>query len=342
MKRFAFGMIVGAVLLAGVSTQAKAAEFAPMNPDMQQRSNFLYNQPAPTRGYSYAADAKRVSAQAPQPLQAQPTPTNVGLLTENSIWVGAQFSRYTYQEPKFDENTDVRLRGLKYGISGDITWNFYEKWFTTLDARFAFGADDYEAGAAAKNGEKDNLAETRLIIGRDFTSELTPRVSLSPYIGVGYRYLANDARGTIETPDAIIKGYRRESQYVYLPVGITPRFLINPSSRVSLNFEYDQLIYGKQRSKMGDAGPVTLDTGVTGTVPSMDNDQFHGFGLRGQLMYETKVWALGPYFNYWNINQSKTTYANVAGSDGYTYIVSGNEPHNQTLEYGVQFKYRLY
>jgi len=48
-------------------------------------------------------------------------------------------------------------------------------------------------------------------------------VSLSPYVGVGYRYLYNDVRGSTST-GAI--GYRRESNYIYEPIGLTARFLL--------------------------------------------------------------------------------------------------------------------
>ena len=46
------------------------------------------------------------------------------------------------------------------------------------------------------------------------------------------------------------------------------------------------------------------------------------------LMYENNGWMFGPFYNYWNIHQSK---ANAYGF----------EPPNNTQEYGLQLKYRF-
>ena len=49
-------------------------------------------------------------------------------------------------------------------------------------------------------------------------------------------------------------------------------------------------------------------------------------------MYEEAEWSVGPFFNYWNIDQSE-----IKHIDGIGII----EPHSQTVEYGVQARYRF-
>ncbi len=67
-------------------------------------------------------------------------------------------------------------------------------------------------------------------------------VSLSPYAGLGYRYLYNDLRGTTSTGEA---GYRRYSQYFYVPLGLSSRFNVSGKWSVSPTIEYDYFITGR-------------------------------------------------------------------------------------------------
>ncbi|MGL1161882.1 hypothetical protein ACSTKX_24865, partial [Vibrio parahaemolyticus] len=58
----------------------------------------------------------------------------------------------------------------------------------------------------------------------------------------------------------------------------------------------------------------------------------HGYGMRGNMMFEWSKWSMGPFFNYWNIDQSQLACNNY---------LCGVEPHNQTIEYGFQGRYRF-
>ena len=70
--------------------------------------------------------------------------------------------------------------------------------------------------------DPDWIFETRAVVGKDYL----PRsgISLSPFAGLGYRYLYNDLRGTTSTGAV---GYQRYSQFLYAPVGLTSRFPVN-------------------------------------------------------------------------------------------------------------------
>ena len=162
-------------------------------------------------------------------------------------------------------------------------------------------------------------------MGKDFVFEQLNGVpvdfSLAPYIGIGYRNLLNDSRGITSIGK---RGYRRDSEYLYIPIGVTHRFLLDDSSRISTNIEYDQLVEGWQTSYLNDFSAQQVN---------IVNGQYSGYGLRGNLNYERANWSAGPFFYYWNINRSDL--ARGAGNSEWL------EPHNDTLEYGLQARYRF-
>ena len=57
-------------------------------------------------------------------------------------------------------------------------------------------------------------------------------------------------------------------------------------------------------------------------------------------MYLQGNWSVGPYVTYWDIDDSETTTSIVGIGDNY-YLMSGKEPANNTLEYGVKGAYRF-
>lgn len=105
-----------------------------------------------------------------------------------------------------------------------------DSWFIRLDGRYANGDADYESSGTGSN---DNLTdwytEIRALFGTDYT--LNDFV-LAPYSGLGYRYLFNDLRGD-SSSGAI--GYRRESEYFYLPLGVIQRVALDEGSQLENN-----------------------------------------------------------------------------------------------------------
>jgi len=65
----------------------------------------------------------------------------------------------------------------------------------------------------------------------------------SPYAGFAFRYLYNDLRGTTST-GAI--GYRRDSSYFYVPLGVTLRMQLGSDWALAPQVEYKGLIHGVQ------------------------------------------------------------------------------------------------
>jgi len=274
------------------------------------------------------AAALLVAAALPAAAQTDAEPPRSLLLTRQGWDAGVQASRYKYEEPNLPQNalnggavSQVDLTGNRGGVVGAYNFTNPEHWFTRIDARISYGSLKY-VGSGTQYGVKDWIAEGRVVSGKDLL--LGGSVSLSPYAGLGYRYLYDDSRGTSTLNGVDYNGYRRYSNYLYAPVGVTMRFSGGERWVISPTVEYDAFIQGKQVSKLSDA--------VSGG-PSVTNDQSDGYGYRAYLMLETERWTFGPWLHYWSIKDS-----NVVPISSTVGIM---EPANWTREYGLEFRYRF-
>ncbi|MDD3182070.1 MAG: hypothetical protein PHD48_04615 [Alphaproteobacteria bacterium] len=238
------------------------------------------------------------------------------LRTSTSLEVGAQISSYHYHE----RDLGVKLQGPQGGVQVIATGAIGSQWFLRGDGRFTAGSLDYK-GSGTMDTNPNYIGEARATIGHDF---LARNWGVSPYVGIGYRYLHSDVRGVTTTGHL---GYQRDSHYLFVPIGIQPRVLFPNGDKLTLTAEYDPLLQGWQESFLSD---------VSG-YPDLTNKQKAGYGLRADLMYQRFNWAFGPYMNYWNINQSETECG-----VGTVYATCGYEPHNHTLEYGLQVRYKFF
>jgi hypothetical protein len=232
------------------------------------------------------------------------------LTTQTVRDVGMLASAYQYQEPGVMSN-----KGLKLGAEVRATQVWSEKLWLRGDARAVVGAVNYSSPKSGNaNGQPDWLIETRGLIGQD--AWIFDDVVLAPYFGLGYRYLFNDMRSSVG-------GYRRESNYFYLPLGLVHRVVFEDTARLVTEVEYDHLLLGKQLSNLSDAG-----TGYA----NVSNNQHGGFGLKVSVKYEQKNWAIGPYANYWNIKQSEV----IPLLQNGVAVGSAWEPKNNTVELGFK------
>jgi hypothetical protein len=242
------------------------------------------------------------------------------LKTQPGKEVGLSASYYKYQEPSLA----VTEKGAKAGIDFAWTATPHDDWFIRGDGRLALGRNDY-TGSGTKNGNPDWYAELRGTAGKDFEND---GYSLSPYLGVGYRFLANDLRGSTSTGAL---GYRRTSQYLYVPAGVVHRLALASDARLSSTLEFDYLVQGWQNSYLSN---------VSTLVPDQTNRQHRGFGVRASMYYEKANWSFGPWFQYWSINQSATTSATVTAL-GNSFPVFFFEPQNKTAEIGLRAGYKF-
>lgn len=249
------------------------------------------------------------------PAMAQDAAPRDPLLTRPGWEVGGQVSSYEYEEPDF-----MKLDGPRIGVVGAYTSTTPNLVYGRIDGRVSYGRLDYESvGTGTSSDIPDWTAEVRVVVGKDY--RVGENVALSPYIGLGYRYLFNDLQGYSSTGAV---GYRRYSQYWYAPIGLTMRMRAGDQWVFAPTVEYDAFIGGKQTSKLTDTGLGFSDA---------HNRQDHGRGYRVYLMVEGRDWSFGPWLHYWNIKDSDI----VAIGGGF----AGLEPANTTKEYGLELRYRF-
>jgi len=243
----------------------------------------------------------------------------LSLNTQSGNTIGLSLSSYEYQEPGV-----MSLKGVKMGVDLHAVKVAEDRDNLIFrgDLRFAFGNVDYNSDTTGSaSGEPDWYIEGRALFGKDWDIE---NAVLSPYTGLGYRYLFNDGRGTSCVGSTCYFGYRRESNYIYLPVGIIHHRALSGQASLQSTLEYDFLLAGKQVSRLSDGGAGYSD---------VTNNQSSGYGLRLSFMYQKDKWAIGPYAYYWNIGESDVVPEIQNG------VPTGNglvEPKNNTVEFGVQ------
>jgi hypothetical protein len=109
---------------------------------------------------------------------------------------------------------------------------------------------------------------------------------------LAYRYLGDDSS---HDPS----GYKRHSNYFYLPVGYERGQKLSEGWYLGLGAEFDLLLYGLQRSEIGGGG----------YVPVRNNQDFgSGYGLRGTVEIRhqgpTLDMSLAPFIQYWWVDDS--------------------------------------
>lgn len=246
----------------------------------------------------------------------------LNLHTRKGFEIGGSMSGYEYKEPGVMQET-----GTKWGVTGNATAVSDNLVFLRGEGRFAFGPVDYsspESGTATN--DINQLWEIRAVAGKDFNVE---QFVMAPFAGLGYRNLYDDMRG-VTSSGAV--GYRRDSQYLYIPLGVTSRFALSSAARLSVTAEYDVFLRGRQKSYLGDAGSASCGAVPCSTVGTINNTQNSGYGVRFAVAYETVRWSVGPFVNYWNIDQSDMVLR--GGSLWY-------EPQNHTWEAGIQAAYHF-
>ena len=215
----------------------------------------------------------------------------LNLKTSNSFDYGVDISSYSYQE-WVNGRSFMKETGSRAGFSLGGTKVLSDSIFVRAETRFSFGELKY-SGSGTITGVPDYLSDTRAILEKNIDFS---RRSLSPFIGVGYRTIWNDMRGTTSTGTV---GYRRFSEYIYIPIGITHRTILEDSpARISATVEYDYFTGGTQKSYLSDVS-ATYATAF-GTV---SNKQKNGYG---HVLASTMKKTLGALDRTSTIGKSAT------------------------------------
>ena len=232
---------------------------------------------------------------------------------------------------RYNEDIPIVNRGWMHGYYGNYTYrpdegnllnneilNTY-----SLETRYARGDLDYK-GSGIDNDRTNKSYEIRALLGKEYLLE--DRSKVTPYVGIGYRYLMDRGGGRLTTTNHY--GYNRESQYYYLPIGVTANIPAPHDWNVGLNIEYDFFWQGVQKSRLSDGDQFN---GLGND--DLRNHQDKGFGLRGSIKFLKKSHLFDmyvePFIRYWNIDQSKVQSGMVDGAS-----IDGVEPKNNTTEIG--------
>ena len=241
-------------------------------------------------------------------------------LKRHTFEIGPEISYRVYKEPGV-----MKEEGWMYGLVG--SYAYHNKLMLKVEGRGNFGKVDY-SNSGNINNINDYVLEGRGLVGFDF---LIAQVhSITPYIGVGYRYLNDDSSGRISTTGAL--GYERESNYLYSPIGLEINVQLGDRFYVKESMEFDYLWRGWQKSHLSDALPGFNDP---------TNTQKKGYGVRGYigfLIVTKKIdFELGPFVTYWNIKKSDDEAITYYG----TPVDIGWEPKNNTTEIGFKITARF-
>lgn len=244
------------------------------------------------------------------------------------IEIGTEVSFIQYKEPGL-----MRERGMMYGITGSYTYHGLipgvhtpidplEDWVLTLEGRGSWGGVDYR-NSGAINNIKDFIFESRGLAGYDFSSR--EDIAFIPYMGLGFRYLQDDGGGKVSSTGANF--YKRESKYLYIPLGIESKVRSKNDWVLGVRIEYDFLAWAEQKTYLSDVNP-----GYNDPV----NRQRKGYGMRGSVKFIKALDKLDlviePFYRYWSVASSERANWTYYGTlIGYTW-----EPKNTSREAGIK------
>lgn len=235
------------------------------------------------------------------------------ILPVHAFSIGFEAFHKEYEEPDV-----MSEKGMMYGVG--LAYTYHDRVMAKVSLLVAYGEVDYE-NSGTLDGIPDRHVELRGLVGYDFLAD--PTLVVTPYIGLGYRFLRNDSAGMVTSTGA--RGYNRESNYFYTPVGIAVVKILPDGWTLSAEAEFDYLWYGKQYSDLSDANPL---------FPDISNEQDQGYGIRGAVRIEKKLTASSvffePFVRYWHISQSDDTIFSAGGT-----LYRGYEPKNNTTEIGA-------
>ena len=247
------------------------------------------------------------------------------LRTRDAQALGLTLSSYSYQEP----SVSVGITAINYGLE-------YQKTSLLSDGRFLIAGIDYATGTDRYSGSGTldiprYYYNGKIAIGADWSYRSG---IISPYIGLGYRFLSETGGGLRTSTGAVM--YDRQSTYFYIPVGLKQRSLSAGGGVLESTLELDYLVSGNQFSGLS----IMNSFGYTSST-DVNNRQTSGYGLNASFMYKRPDgWSLGPYWKYWNISKSDlSTWTYKSGGTSYTSSVY--EPTNTTEEFGFKALYQF-
>ena len=233
--------------------------------------------------------------------------------------LGLAYSQLNYKEPGL-----MKHSGSVYGIKGGADIYGKENSYIFIDAELMGGENQYNGAYWDGRPLKENM--TVLVgegrVGAGLSLLQSPNYMLALTGSLGYRLYNTDGDHT--------KGfYRRETTYVYLPLGTEIRFLIGSHSRLYIKGEYDVFLGGTNKTYLSD---------INKNLPDQTHKQSSGNGVRGTIGFSTDISAnneglIELFYQKWNVGASDTQLLGYSALDGgYIYT---QEPKNNTEVIGM-------
>ncbi|MFN7709825.1 MAG: outer membrane beta-barrel protein [Holosporales bacterium] len=238
---------------------------------------------------------------------------------KHAFTFGGAVENYNYKEPKLMETKGKHFYGLEAGYRFQAT----SRLVYGLEARYMRGKTSYKSNSTGRHGTKtpNRIFESRGLLSGVFKPFDT--TALEPFTGLGYRLKKDSDEGRRTSTGHY--GYKRESQYWYIPLGARLVHTLNQSWSLAMKGEYDFLLRGRQKSW----GSV---------MPKDKHTQKKGYGLKGEVMATCNMGhfdlSFGPYIHYWNIKNSDKNYHHFVHK-GAKYEYFTHEPKNRTTETGA-------
>lgn len=248
----------------------------------------------------------------------------VGVIARDPAVFAAEYNTFSLTPEvsyiKYDEPDVMEEKGFMYGLGGSYTYH-NDSFLVREEGRISYGEVDYKNSGTLDN-IKDYIIEARAVVGYEYPASTS--ATLTPYAGIGYRYLNDDGEGKTTSDGS--KAYEREIYYLYTPIGLELYSPIDDKWSFGATFEYDLFWRGWVKSHL---------SGAISGFNDLENTQKRGYGLRGSLKF-LRSWEyvdviIEPFLRYWNIKKSDDkdiTYAGVTIGHGY-------EPKNNSTEGGV-------
>jgi len=230
------------------------------------------------------------------------------ILKARHTWeIGPEISYIQYEEPGM-----MKDKGMMYGIAA--SYAYHNRFMFKAEGKFAYGQVDYDGATwdgtpVTLKSIPDYMLEIRGLLGYDY---FVKAYTITPYLGIGYRWLNDNSQQ--QSP----AGYKRITNYLYIPIGLELVADLSKGWFLGATGEYDLFLRGKQISYLGDVDP---------SYNNVENDQKKGYGVRGSISIAKKSekigFAIEPYIRYWNISDSDIN-------------MYGLEPKNISTEIGCK------
>ncbi len=312
-------------------------------------------------------------------------------LTENKIdrqrlkkiELALQFASYNYKTDDnspyyyslvYDASNRVEKSGHLYGFEASYTYRkktafpihsikeLFEEGnpgftFARLEGELSFGRVDYHSHVTGKlNNFPAWQGNIKAIAGYDFLS-LDESFMVTPYAGIGYKKVTDDAGGWVDISLHDHARYKNIYQFIYMPFGIETLKQINRDWDVLYNLEGSLMLYGNAQFSLHEIPGLFpgYDVSTGDPIETYFNDSpklkfKRGFGIKTSLKAIKKFdyfnIFLEPFFEAWRISKSDEKVNLSFATNGKNYhsaYPDGSEykPLYEPANYSVRLGLRL-